>query len=106
MKPGCPLPWRVVARSNVRAQALTPAIVGKRSYGTREWPIAIVSAISERETDANAAYIVHACNAYPQLVEALRQVLHLAEMEGPPDPTPVQQDAIALLARLGEAAIP
>jgi hypothetical protein len=69
MKPGSPLPWRVVERNNARGQPLTPAIVGKRSWGNSECPIAVASAISQAETDANAAYMVHAANAYPKLID-------------------------------------
>jgi hypothetical protein len=76
MKPGTPLPWRVVERKNARGQELTPAIIGKRSYETsREWPIAVASAISKEETDGNAAYIAHSANAYPRLVAALHEII-------------------------------
>lgn len=64
-----PGPWRVVARKNARGQDLTPAVVGRRSWGgNREWPVAVASAISQDETDANARLIA----AAPQMLAALK----------------------------------
>lgn len=76
MKPGSVLPFRVVERKNARGQLLTPAIVGKWSWmsGDREAQIAVLTAISQAETDANAAYLVHAANAYPKLVALLQEL--------------------------------
>lgn len=68
-----PGPWRVVARTNAKGQELTPAIVGKRSWGgSREWPIAVASAISKNETDANARLIA----AAPELLTACEAALN------------------------------
>lgn len=48
--------------------------------------------------DQDAAYIAHACNAYPKLVEALRIIAH----NGPDDDSP-QTLAAHILRELGEA---
>ena len=70
-KKACPDPWRVVERKNSKGQELTPSIIGKRSWsGSREWPIAVASAISRDETDANAALIAALRNAWPALRDA------------------------------------
>lgn len=51
----------------------------------------------------NADYAIHVANAYPKLIEALRKVLHFAEMERQGDESPVERDARALLIDLGES---
>jgi hypothetical protein len=52
-----------------------------------------------QELDASA-YIVHAANSYPRLVEALRTVL--LQDHSAPDTLAARQDARALLRSLGE----
>ena len=100
-KPATPLPWRVVERQNARGQALTPGIVGRRYKNVaRDWPIAIASAITFEDTNANAAYIVEACNAYPQLI-ADRAALVAMLQRAAFDENYEADDCIALLDKLG-----
>lgn len=62
-QPATPLPWRV---SNSRDG-------GFRVVQT----VAPVAQITKIGNEANAAYIAHAANAYPQLVAALRAALQM-----------------------------
>jgi len=59
MKPATPLPWGTDKD-------------GKRLYAG---DAAAYGCVAETASRQNAAYIVAACNAYPQLVEALRDCL-------------------------------
>jgi hypothetical protein len=67
MKPATPLPWK----------ANTSGPAGRRAlyiYGGENYCIAGLGDRVDAQK-ANAAYIVHASNTYPKLVEALREVL-------------------------------
>ncbi len=93
-KPATPLPWA--------AQPI--GVAGKNN----DIPI---SSIEPNVTDAthaqDAAYIAHACNAYPRLVEALRQALDFIA-DRSDDLDEGEQHAVgsadALLRELGEGA--
>ena len=93
-QPATPLPWQVDAGGDGEIEIWAPpyrrtlALVGDGLRATSD-------------DTTNAAYIAHACNAYPQLVAALRGMAHLAELV-PGDETPVHRDARTLLAKLGE----
>ena len=95
MKPSTPLPWAV------------------NRCGIYDGDGGLLSATGDDDTApedqlANAAYIVHACNAYPRLVEALRNGIedscpplpknHRALSDGPKWVV----EARALLRELGE----
>ena len=84
IKPATPLPWTVDPEGEV-------AVSIEASNG------AIVCEVRGASNDpaALAAYIAHACNNYPKLVEALRGLVH-GEASGNYD------RAIALLSELGE----
>lgn len=72
MKPATPLPWLIDSQQNVRSEseiqhapisgakvpALVAGVVGPDKDGLKQ----------------NAQYIAHACNAYPKLVAALREL--------------------------------
>lgn len=57
-EPATPLPWIVNQRNRIIAAA---------DYR------AIANCVHGINAEQDAAYIVHACNAYPRLVEALRE---------------------------------
>lgn len=95
-KPATALPWKVVPYRYVVNVATSARI-----HAENNEPVV---------DDANpslgdAAYIAHACNAYPELVEALKAVtafvqpsLHVRNAEA----MDAQDKARALLAKLGE----
>lgn len=68
----CPGPWRVVARKNARGQELTPCVVAPRTYTSRPGPVAVLTAISHAETNANARLIA----AAPDLLTACEAALN------------------------------
>ena len=69
-QPANSLPWTVGGHPGNDAGSDWRDILAPSSFG----PLYVGEAIKE-----DAAYIVHACNAYPKLVEALRKVLSLRE---------------------------
>jgi hypothetical protein len=80
MKPATPLPW---LPHNMW--------IGGNAKGPYAYPVGVDS-----ETAAqNAAYIAHACNAYPKLVEELRTAQKYCPPHG-------QEIISTLLAELGE----
>jgi hypothetical protein len=60
MKPASPLPWTNKERGNTF-----------HTYAIKDGESRNVCTLTSEE---NAAYIAHACNAYPKLVEALRKI--------------------------------
>ena len=92
-KPATALPWEAIpyryvlnsaTRARIHAESNAPVI-----------------------DDANpslddAAYIAHACNAYPELVEALRRCQAALRANGAPN-CEAMKEFTALLAKLGEA---
>lgn len=93
-KPATPLPWHVGA-----ATALD-SVDGQRGIWAGKWGIADVYGQAP-----NSAYIAHACNAYPELVAALRMVALKGGERDVKDARflMVATDARALLAKLGES---
>lgn len=95
-QPATPLPWSLKHGNHVIA-------------GEYEFDVAIAwltdSTPSSEKADANAAYIAHAANTYPRLIEALRQMLEIV------GPTPMRSSkdgnqfhaAKMLMRELGEA---
>ena len=87
--PATPLPYKLAA-------------AGRTLQTVAGWDIAVFPVshgpITVHDMTANAAYIVHAANAYPQLVAALRNLLAGVCM-----PTRAVQKAAALLKELGES---
>ena len=66
--PATPLPWHLGTR---QAEQIV--------YDGKGWAVANATVYHGHadgaETKANAAYIAHACNKYPQLVQALRAMM-------------------------------
>lgn len=55
------------------------------------------------ESEANAAYIVKCCNAYPELIEALKATTRLVySLLDEPEKSKVWKDASGLLSSLNE----
>ena len=110
-KPATPLPWIVATREGMAAQQYgaciysehfnRPGVVdGRGSVAEVRGPGTVESA------NQNAAYIVHACNAYPELVATLRKAEALAvksQRDGltMEDTGDFLDEARALLAKLG-----
>ena len=109
-KPATPLPWstgpwidssghgvyRKIGNGPDRVAAVT--VYGRKRNSdkpmyTRKADGSYSGTIPQADADANAAYIVHAANAYPELVAALRMALAARPMW--------IDNAEALLARLG-----
>ncbi len=90
-KPATPLPWTVEHGNHVIGGNQERSRVAVGSLSVAEYRVA----------DQNAAYIAHAANAYPRLVEALRE---LAEASGRGIEACVNAEARAesLLRELGE----
>ena len=93
MKLATPLPFRIIEPQSNFERGRIPI----RDAGNKT-----VAYILGPDKHKHAAYIVHACNAYPQLVEAMRSIVDN-------DPTlqrQARQDSIdrasALLRSLGE----
>jgi hypothetical protein len=95
--PATPLPWRVGAVTPARFPAYP--IVG-------DVIVADVSIRARGGSDKDAAYIAHAANAYPKLVEALRSGIMSLEAFVAIDRIPANnaglRDMRALLRELGE----
>lgn len=89
MRPATPLPWHVGVR---QAEQII--------YDAKGWAVANATVYHGKadraETVANARYIAHACNAYPELVSMIRRLTHPAA-----DDWDVA-DAQTLLEKLGE----
>lgn len=91
--PATPLPWRTVAsyQPATKREEMSPYLLAADGDN--------VAASALRGVD-DAAYIAHACNAYPRLVEALRNcIAEIDDGDGMPGDF---ADAIALLRSLGE----
>ena len=65
MKPATPLPWKVDENNE-----LPPAVIEDTEDGI---------GVCEEMNAQDAAYIVAACNAYPKLVAALREIANLPD---------------------------
>ena len=106
MKPATPLPWTSVAPSATRN-------VSSFSIRSGDRPIAALSYYpytqeARNRTEADAAYIVAACNAYPQLLDDRRRLVEALRCVaiGPRPgawPNVAVNNARALLAEIGEA---
>ncbi len=94
-KPGTALPWAIDTDTG-------PCVIA--NLGTRGIAECYEDGETQDETDVqNAAYIVTACNAYPQLVAALRATVEeLTHHEGDALTNQRRADGIALLRSLGE----
>lgn len=90
-KPATALPWAAIP--GMKAIVVTDC--------DDSYDIAVVRDIGPHDNKANAAYIAHTANAYPELVEAMRNLLADAD----PDSANAgsQIAAYALLTKLGEA---
>jgi len=60
LKPGTPLPWAMIDTSIVTTDTCVAVLEEKGEY-----------VACREDRDANGRYIIAACNAYPDLVEAL-----------------------------------
>lgn len=70
--PGTPLPWKIIP---------TPQAEIRIGYNVQgNWLASVWSDASDEaliaEAEADAAYIVHACNLYPELLEAAQKALN------------------------------
>lgn len=65
--PGTPLPWNLNPGDETKIMAVHLTIARADCGG--------LSGIRVNTAEANAAYIVHACNLYPELLEALEKWL-------------------------------
>lgn len=106
-KPATPLPWTT---------ALTNAgqfIRSNGSNGPHGYFVEVRQTRTGRDEKADAAYIAHAANAYPRLVEALRKFARATcDDDGVADSMPIEdcteltegdlKAARALLKELGE----
>ena len=84
MKPATPLPWQ-----SAQYETFSNIVQGQKRIGS-----------SFKHQDA--AYIVHACNAYPELVAALRDMTRYDSVSEPGAYGYAITTARALLAKLGE----
>jgi hypothetical protein len=81
MKPATPLPWQANDRCIDTMGTEQPAL----------------ATLCHGSPEQNADYIAHACNAYPKLVEALRNVMRSDKFKAA-----AEFDARLLLRELGE----
>ena len=99
MKPATPLPWTI-------------SKYGQISENGADEPLSVAGGVSVPSgthnpqvvvAKQNAAFIVHACNAYPELVAALRamKAAH-ADVADTEEQLQTRHDAFQLLASLGE----
>ena len=92
MKPATPLPWSIAtAAHHVQLSAV--------SSGSALRTVEVLG-FDRDANEKDTAYLAHAANAYPKLVEALRQAIAA-------DPSQAKGDghlspAVALLRELGE----
>ena len=70
-KPATPLPWKVGRALNIPPVNAQDIATGPRAIESTSVPGYSSYDLWKATIEADAAYIVHACNAYPQLVEAL-----------------------------------
>lgn len=92
-----PLPWRALEVNNGAKRIVDPGapitaangLATARAWESFDWVLGTPRAAQ------NAAYIVHACNAYPRLIEALQRC---ARMPG----GFTSSEAAGLLESLGE----
>ena len=102
MKPSTPLPWTAYALT-VNGDSLEVCEVADHVHADHD---------NSADAPQNAAYIAHACNAYPRLVEALRSTLgkladHATRQDDPQyiyAATKHHDDVLALLRSFGEDA--
>ena len=93
--PATPLPWRVGQVSAGRFPAYP--IIGDQLI------VADVTIRARGRSNVDAAYIAHAANAYPRLIEALRSLKdRIGAFNGQTACSPEFNAAHALLAELGE----
>lgn len=92
--PATPLPWHMGVKQAER-------IV----YDASGWAVANATTYhgqaDKEETKANAAYIAHAANAYPKLVDALRLASLWVDAEAAKEQ---REDFAAILSELGESS--
>jgi hypothetical protein len=91
-KPATPLPWKDGPLFNRDAKAVFWSDTSKPG----KWQRRVDTDKDGAFGQLDAAYIVHACNAYPELVAFVRHAANLSEGS--------YQAAAALLVKLGEAA--
>ncbi len=100
-QPASPLPWKL---PEVKPSRFPAYVVASAKRDVTRLPITAANCAG-----TDAAYIAHAANAYPKLIEALRQVASYTG-EGP-NTTPwrdivrdLGEDARAALKEIGEAS--
>ena len=75
-----PVPWRYVETDNIIVSDAVRVADVNRSCGTSRLPLSDIVPrsldVAIEERNANAEFIVKACNAYGDLLEALEAMLH------------------------------
>lgn len=105
MNPATPLPWIVGRDSKTHNR---PTRNWETGIDNGDVPVADACGASQAEAHQDAAYIVHACNAYPKLVAALREYVDVVASINDPNTFNVTvkdegHHARDLLIALGEA---
>ena len=96
MKPATPLPWKALRDyypEKATSDEFSPYIVAADGSNVA----AAMMQPRERDFLANRAYIAHACNNYPKVVEALRGVLNSGARSS-------LERGYAILRELGESS--
>lgn len=97
-KPATPLPFRIAAVSPARH----PSYPIAASIEGRTVEVGRVYIAARGGSDKDAAYIAHACNAYPKLVDALQDMAAYQRLVGGPENSKFKH-VQTLLRELGEA---
>jgi hypothetical protein len=105
-RPATPLPWRYEPKrdNSASAQQMKDEPIGG-SIMSDDMHVARIWSDTDSPTE-NAAYLCHAANSYPRLVEVLRDLIGPAQggyADGYPDDGEVDA-AKYLLAELGESS--
>lgn len=110
IKPATPLPFRIgeyIAPDLTDAWAEGDKRLYERAlYGADQVKVAVleqwVGDKEAAEAEQNAAYIAHACNAYPRLVAALRGAAMVLEHGEQAQRKPMAGHLAGLIKELGE----
>ena len=103
-KPATPLPWHSTHPLDMNRNPFQEAVRVDAAPGQPS--VAVMVEYGEKyqkgKRTRDAAYIVHACNAYPELVAALRHAISELNDADALGDNIVAREIVALLAKLGE----